>query len=293
VKVNQSLDGLSLEKEDAMRVLSFSQVAVSCIDANPFQPRRCFKDSTLSALVKNIKKHGIIQPLVVKQTVEDRYVLIAGERRLRAAKLAGLYEVPVSIYSRVSDRDMLSIALIENIQRDDLNVLEEASAYKTLVDEFGMTHLECAQKAGKDRATISNILRLLSLSAVVRQDLTEGVLSMGHGKALLSLEGEKEQLFAREQIVKKGLNVRQAEKLCQKIKGSSLEGSIQEATNLNFEYLTERLRANLQTKVKLSGKPQRGKIEISFFSANELERLIEQLSQSSSTDGDFMLRHKG
>jgi len=251
-------------------------LALDTIVVNPHQPRRFFKDSELQSLAASIKIDGVIQPVTVTTTkIPGKYTLIAGERRLRASKLAGVEKIPAIIREPMSDQEQLRVALIENIQRQDLNVLEEAEAYQALIQDFGLTQEQCADKVGKERSTVANILRILNLPREVQDDLVEGRMTMGHGRALLSLDDKKTILRARDIIIKKGLNVRQTEQLCksQKTGNSSLEPN-PKSQEADLEYIADGLRSVLRTKVKLSGSGHKGRIEISYFSAAELERLL-------------------
>jgi len=247
------------------------------IDPNPEQPRRFFHDQDLKDLASSIKIDGILQPLVVSTgETKGRYTLIAGERRLRASKMAGLKEVPVILKEGAGD-DLLRLALIENIQRADLNIIEEAHAYQSLISDYGLTQEKCAQKVGKERSTVSNAIRILLLPREIQDDIIETRMTMGHGRALLSLESKKQILRARDVIVKKGLSVRQTEQLCKSIKksgDSAFNNKKGGAVNPDLDYIADKLRGQLRTKVKLSGSGSRGKIEISYFSATELERIL-------------------
>ena len=251
------------------------------IEPNPHQPRKIFNDQKLNELSKSIKEDGIIQPVVVTNGDEKgKYTLIAGERRWRASQLAGLDTIPAILKEGASE-DLLRLALIENIQRSDLNVVEEAEAYQSLIKDFGLTQEQCAQKVGKERSTVTNTLRILNLPAEVQDDLMESVLTMGHARALLSLEEKRLILQARDQIIKKNLTVRQAEQLCKRMKatGSLGAGGSKSAVSVDpdLEYISETIRNRLRTKVKLTGSAQKGKIEISYFSAADLERIVETL----------------
>lgn len=256
-----------------------SQLEIERIEVNPFQPRKSFDAKEISDLAASIKRDGVIQPLIVKPPGASggRYVLIAGERRLRAAKEAGLSKVPV-IFRReeMGANDMLRIALIENIQRSDLNVIEEAMAYESLMREHGLTQDQCANEVGKDRATVANSTRLLSLPTEVKSDLINKRLSMGHGRALLSLEAKPDILKARQIVLQKKLNVRQTEKLVKDFKKTDQQPTNQ--PNPDLEYLAENLRSFFRTKVRLLGNAQKGRIEISYFSPSELERLIQLMN---------------
>jgi len=252
------------------------EIPTESIEVNPHQPRRIFKDQELQSLAASIRVDGVIQPVTVTLgSGAGKYTLIAGERRLRASKLAGLDRIPAIIREPMTDQEQLRVALIENIQRQDLNVLEEAEAYQSLIEDFGLTQEQCAEKVGKERSTVANILRILLLPKEVRDDLVENRLTMGHGRALLALEDRKLILRARDIIIKKGLNVRQAEQLVKSYKSPASQTAGRLGKDVaDLEYLAEALRASLKTKVKISGTGGKGKIEVSYFSASELERLL-------------------
>lgn len=241
------------------------------------QPRKTFDDSKLSELAASIKEKGVIQPLVVRQ-VEDHYQIIAGERRWRASQKAGLKEVPVVIQD-VSEDWALEMALIENIQREDLNPIEEAEAYRNLMSGFDLSQEEVAKRVGKDRSTVSNSLRLLRLPGTVREDVICGTLSMGHARSLLSLEQSDDIVEAREQVVRKKLSVRETEALIKKIKSFGKAPKPKKAMepDPHLTYLAGELKRALGTQVKILPKGKGGKVEISFYSAGDLDRLLEVL----------------
>ena len=271
-----------LESKWKERGPGLMQIAVSDIQINPKQPRKFFKKSELDNLASSIEQDGLLQPLVVSSTEnQGKYILIAGERRWRASQLAGLNTVP-AIVKQVANDDLLRLALVENIQRSDLNPIEEAEAYLALINDHGLTQEECAHRVGKERATIANFLRLLSLPANIQNDLIECKLSIGHAKALASLDNPKIISRARDIIVKKALNVRQTEQLCRKLKKNK-EPEVSGATAISpdLDYLVETLRNQLKTKVKMTGSGARGKIEISYFSPAELERIISLIGDTS------------
>lgn len=258
------------------------KINIEDIEPNPHQPRKIFDDEALSSLALSIKEEGIIQPIIVsKSDKPGKYMIIAGERRWRASKIAGMTTIP-AIQKEGSPEQVLRIALIENIQRADLNIIEEAEAYASLIRDFGLTQDQCAKKVGKDRSTITNAMRLLSLPREIQDDLMDARLTMGHGRALLSLEDKKLMLRARDIVIKKQLNVRKTEQLC-KAFGVVEDSKEQNAEVVNddvacdLEYLAETLRSKLRTKVKISGDGSRGKIEVFYFSAAELERIVEIL----------------
>lgn len=261
---------------DNAAVQNILELPIGRITPNPRQPRKIFKDSDLLALAQSLKQDGVIQPLVVSKEGEN-YILIAGERRWRASQLAGFEKVPV-IVKEVTPEDMLRLAIIENVQRANLNVIEEAEAYAMLIKDYGLTQDDCARKVGKDRTTIANMLRILALPQEVQDDLMNDKLSMGHGRALLALEDRLLILKARDIVLSKKLNVRQTEQLVKKMKK---QGPLDDAdndrnkANADLDYLADTLRSQLRTKVKLYGSGGRGRIEISYFSPAELERILQ------------------
>ncbi len=249
-------------------------VNVEDIVSNQYQPRKHFDDEKLNELAASIKENGVIQPLIVRNT-DNGYELIAGERRLRAAIKAGLEQVPVVIKD-VSDSETLQLALIENIQREDLNPIEEANSYLRLIEEFKITQEDLSRQVGKDRSTISNVLRLLSLPEQVKQDVARGTISSGHARALLSLGDKSAILKARQIITSKAMSVRDTEALVKRIKGRGIEVEKKETKidHLLLE-LCDELTRTLSTKVKIISRGNGGKIEIEYYSNQELERLLE------------------
>ena len=241
------------------------------------QPRKTFNDAKMAELVASIKEKGVIQPLVVRHS-GDHYQIIAGERRWRAAQKAGLKEVPVVIQD-VSEDWALEMALIENIQREDLNPIEEAEAYRNLMSTFDLSQEEVARRVGRERPTVTNALRLLRLPTAIQQDVVSGLLSMGHARAMLALESAARIKEVRDQVVKKQFSVRQTEALIKKIKGGPGKYTIRR-TSIDPELaeLAARLQRSLGTKVNIhpqSRGGKGGKIEISYYSSEELERLLE------------------
>lgn len=265
--------------ESRERVL---QVAVDRIAPNPFQPRKEFSDETLEELTESIKAQGVLQPLVVRRRGEH-WELIAGERRLRAARRAGLDTVPV-IEREVSDTEALELALIENLQRENLNPIEEALGYQQLIEQFHLRQEDAAQKVGKNRATVANALRLLKLPEEVQALVRKGQLSAGHAKAILGLPTAEQQALAAKLILRDGLNVRQAEELVNRLlAGPTVEGAARKPArgkagrDVHVADLEARLQARLGTKVSLRYREGRGVVEIRFFSDDELDRLLELL----------------
>lgn len=240
------------------------------------QPRRVFHEDALKGLSASIRERGVLQPIIVSRTGDGTFNLIAGERRWRASILAGLKKIPALI-KNVASKDALEIALIENIQREDLNPIETAEAFNRLQQDFHMTQEELAGKVGKERATVANYLRLLKLPDEIKDMLFNGSLSMGHARALLSIEGRLNQIEASRKIIKKGLSVREAELLAKK---PSRQAKTAGARDPQIKSLEEKLKQSLGTKVHLIQKnKKRGKIEIEYYSLDELDRLLEILIQ--------------
>jgi ParB family transcriptional regulator, chromosome partitioning protein len=243
------------------------------------QPRKSFNDKKLEELAASIREKGVIQPLVVRR-MDDYYQIIAGERRWRAAQKAGLRELPVVIQD-VSEDWAYEIALIENIQREDLNPIEEAEAYRRLVEGFDLSQEEVAKRVGKDRSTVANSLRLLRLPTKIREDVVDGRLSMGHARALLSLEVDEDILEAGEQVVTKNLSVRETEALVKKIRtfGRPVRTKKKES-DPELVHLAGELKRALGTQVKIAPKGKGGRIEITYYSPDDLDRLMGVLGLS-------------
>jgi ParB family chromosome partitioning protein len=242
------------------------------IKPNRSQPRKTFSNDKLEELAASIRENGIIQPLVVRKKA-DHYELIAGERRWRAAQKAGLREVPVVIQD-VSDGTALEMALIENIQREDLNAVEEAEAYQALMDNFNLSQEELARKVGKERSTVANFLRLLRLPADIKRDLAEDRLSMGHARALLALDSPEQMKTGRDEILRKELTVRQAEGLVKKLKADKTPQKVRKA-GPELTDVMDQLKRHFKAKVALRQVGRGGRIEISYASMDELTRIIE------------------
>lgn len=250
-------------------------IPIDSIEANPLQPRTVFQSDRLAELAQSIRENGIIQPLVVRKE-GDRYQLIAGERRLRAAKMAGLLEVPVVVQQFADDR-LMEITLIENIQREDLNPIEVAHAFERLSRQFSLSHEQIAARTGKDRTSITNTLRLLRLPEPIQLMVSEQRLSMGQARALLGLPDPKQQIEAAERVVKEGMSVRQTEKLVQKL----LEPPMPTKTvrvDPNTKAAIDELERTLGTRVRIVARGQKsGRIEIEYYSIEELTRIYEQI----------------
>jgi len=265
---------------------------VGQIAPNPYQPRMEMEPQALRQLASSIKEKGVLQPLLVrKKENSDGYELIAGERRLQAAKLAGLEEVPVIVKSDTSKADRLELAIIENIQRQNLNALEEAEAYARLMQEFGHTQEEVAQKVGKERSTIANTLRLIQLPEFAKTDLASGLISAGHARVILSVSDQGMMRLVRDEVVQKGLSVRQAEELAKKLKRTQgktrstaessgkkkISGDIPESY---CQTLTNDISRRLESNTKIIQNGSRGKIEIEYYSLDDLERIVSMIASA-------------
>lgn len=261
-------------------------LSVDEIQANEYQPRRSFEDQPLEELAQSIRTNGIIQPLVVRRTANG-FQLIAGERRLRASRIAGLKQVPV-IVRRTTDKEALELALVENIQRQDLNCIDEALAYQQLMGEFHLTQDEAAQRAGKDRTSVANLLRLLKLPEAVIEDLKSGVLSLGHGKAILMLETPEQRLELRSQIIDGKLSVRQSEALAQQRRsqgaeraevpaGASTVAPQQDPVRSRLAALAQTLTRAWSARVEVKGGRRKGKIVFHYDNPEQLERMLSAM----------------
>lgn len=259
------------EKNQGVKVID-----IKLIEANSEQPRKFFDDSKIIELSLSIKEHGIIQPLIVKKDIGGKYQIVAGERRWRAAKLAKITEIPV-IIREFTEKDALQIALIENIQREDLNAIEEALAYKELKEKYKLTQEVLATKLGKSRTSITNVMRLLNLDKRVQEYIIEGVISEGHGKVLLALEGE-EQYKVAQKIIDDDLSVRDVEKFIKHLQSKSDEDKKQkEPKKINPYYkdIKDRLQDYFGTKVSINSNKNKGKIEIEYYSEEDLQRILD------------------
>lgn len=250
-------------------------VALAKIAPNPNQPRKVFREAELASLAASIREQGVLQPLVVRER-GDGYELIIGERRWRAAGIAGLDEVPAVILD-ATDRGVVEMALVENVQRADLNPIELARAFRVLIDDEGMTQDDVGRRVGLDRSTIANHLRLLELPEVIQQDLIDQHLTMGHAKAILQAPAEQ-RVMVRDQIVRGHMPVRAAEDLSRRAASSaSKKPRPGPSRDVHVVALEDRMRRDLQTKVRIIGRPGRGRIELHYFGEAELERLTERL----------------
>ncbi len=254
-------------------------INISLVEPNRNQPRKEFDKESLSELANSIKQYGILQPIIVQKN-GDMYEIIAGERRWRAAKEAGLTEVPV-IVRDYDKQKVMEISIIENIQREDLNPIEEAMAYQSLMEEYGLKHDELAEKVSKNRSTITNSMRLLKLSKNIQQMLIDGRISTGHAKVLLSVEDINEQEKIAQELIDKSLSVRELEKLVKKHTKSRKKKDDKDDKDYSLFYreYEDRLKDILGTKVQINTKDKnKGRIEIDYYSAAELERIVELLN---------------
>jgi ParB family chromosome partitioning protein len=252
---------------------------VDRIRPNRFQPRRNFSDNDLADLSRSIAEQGVIQPLLVRRD-GDSFELIAGERRLRAAKMAGLQQVPV-VVKKVNDTELLALSIIENIQRADLNPVEEAEAYHRLMDEFGLTQEQVADRVGKSRPAVANYLRLRGLPEPIKASIVSGDLTMGHARALLGAETASRQLSAWRSVVKKSLSVRETEALIRRLKKEAQNPNpSRPAASPYFSDLADRLSRRFGTRVKIQRRGKKGRVEIEFYSDDDLDRLLELLGQN-------------
>lgn len=253
-----------------------STLRIDQIKISEFQPRQEFDPSKIDALANSIKEKGVIQPVLVRPRVGGDYELIAGERRLRAAKQLGLEEIP-AIVRRVSDAELLEISIIENVQREELNPVEEAKAYRRLAQEFGHSQDLIAEKVGKDKSSVSNLLRILNLPDEVQNFLSQNLITLGHAKALLSFPDAKTQIDYCRAIVQKGWSVRQIESAAQPKKRAAKRYAI--SSDADIRELENRLREALGTKVRVLHSKKRGRIEIDYYSLEDLDRLIARLTR--------------
>ena len=257
----------------------FFYCGIEEITPNPNQPRQNVRDKAFKELVYSVRERGILQPLLVRST-EGGYQLIAGERRWRAAQLAGLQRVPV-IIKESDEPESFELALIENIQRKDLNPIEEGEAYRRLHQEFQLSQEKIAKKIGKDRSTVANLIRLLKLPDKIRNDIVDGVLSMGHARALLALPAADAQLRARNTIVKRSLTVRDTEKLIQALLKKKKKVKAAKPLDSHERAIIDRLIRHFGTKVNIARRGKRGKIEIEFYSDEDLQRILDLFLKSS------------
>ena len=284
--LGKGLDSMIAPKKEATTeknekiVKAEIQVNINDIEPNSEQPRKKFDEDSLSELAESIKQYGIIEPLIV-QKKGKRYEIIAGERRWRAARIAELTEVPV-VVKEYTPQEIMEIALIENIQRQDLNPIEEANAYRRLIEEYNLKQDELAKRVSKNRSTITNALRLLKLSEHVQQLLIEDIISSGHARALLGITDSEKQNEVATRILDEKLSVRETEKLVKSINSNRQKKEkkmerIDEARQATFRDIEERMKEVFGTKVNINDKGSKGKIEIEYYSEDELDRIYDLL----------------
>ena len=275
--------GALLPGSEAPATTGLTEVPVRAIAPNPHQPRSQFDEQALRELAESLREHGLIQPLIVVRTAEDQFTLIAGERRWRAAQIAGWESIPVVIKD-AAPQQMLEMALVENVQRADLNPLEEAFAFKQLIEDFGLTQEQVAQRVGKSRVAVANTLRLLKLPEPIKARLADGLISEGHARALLTISDAAAQQRLLSQIIKNGLNVRQTEELVRRLMEEHPATARKPASSLvphssgaDTRALEERMRRSLGTKVILSRSKKGGTIVIHFYSEEELDAIYRRI----------------
>ncbi len=265
-----------IKNGDRVETLRITQV-----EPNKNQPRHTFNNDKIEELSESIKEHGVIQPIIVVKN-DDMYKIVAGERRWRAAKKAGLKEIP-AVVRNYSEFEIAQIALIENLQRENLNPIEEALGYQTLINKFSMTQEDVSEKIGKSRSAIANSIRLLSLDEPIREKLISGEISSGHARALLSIEIPEIRIALLESIISKGLNVRQAEALAKQLQETKprkkKEKAVDEQLKAQLEVLENRLSSYLGTKVTLIHDKKKGKIEIEYYGNEDLDRILSLIEQ--------------
>ena len=258
---------------------SIVELNITQVEPNANQPRKTFDDEKLEVLAESIRQHGLIQPIIGTKPVNDRYTIVAGERRWRAAKRAGLTKIS-AVIKDYNKKTVTEVALIENLQREDLNPIEEALGYKDLIEEHHLTQEEISGIIGKSRSAIANSMRLLSLEPELQQHLISGEISEGHARAALSLEGFVLREFFINRIIEDGLNVRQAEKLAKELQKEPKPQKVKETTAYDIELkrIQSNLESQLGTKVKITNGNKKGKIEIEYYGNEDLERILNLLS---------------
>lgn len=272
--LGKGLESLFSEENSISIDSGITELKINRVEPNANQPRKSFDNEKLEALAESIKEHGLIQPIIVVKNKNDNYTIVAGERRWRAAKKAGLSVIP-AVVKDYSNQTVTEIALIENLQREDLNPIEEALGYKALMDEYSLTQEEISKRIGKSRSAVANSLRLLTLEKELQQYLISGQISEGHARAILSLNGEVLREFLLNRIIDEGLNVRQAEKLAKDLQTvkPKREKTVT-AADIELEKIKNRLEQGFGTKVKIHNGTSKGKIEIEYYGNDDLERIL-------------------
>lgn len=264
---------LEVAEQDQVR-----EIPIKDLRPNPYQPRKEFREEALEELKQSILEHGVIQPILVRKSIKG-YDIIAGERRFRAAQLAGLTTIP-AVERKFTDQQMMEVALIENLQREDLNPLEIAEAYQKIMERFSLTQEELAKKMGKSRSLVANYLRLLNLPNEIKENVSRGTLTMGHAKTLVAIEDSKLQIHLAEETIKKGLSVRKLEEMVQEIqlqKQKEKRPAKKNVKDIYYRTMEEKMRERLGTTVNIKPGKKKGKIEIEYYSNGDLERILEIL----------------
>ena len=268
----------SLKPELAQQAAASMRISLDLIEVNPKQPRRDFDDIALSELAASIKMHDIIQPLTVSRIPNGKYRLIAGERRFRAAKIAGIKDLPVYI-RQANDADLLELSLLENLQRKDLNAIEIALSYKRLMDELEYTQEQVAERMGKERTTVTNYIRLLKLPPDLQVAVRNGTISMGHARALINVDMVDKQLYIFNEIKKRDLSVRQTEELVRKLYTSAVKVAVKPVLPAALKKIEDNLASEFNTRVKLThNKKGKGSILFEYYSVEELNALLDKLN---------------
>lgn len=278
-RLGRGLDALfsSLEVDEKDQVL---EIAISDLRPNPYQPRKVFREEALEELKQSILEHGVIQPILVRKSIKG-YDIIAGERRYRAAMAAGLKSIP-AVERSFSDQVMMEVALIENVQREDLSPIEIADAYQRIMEKFTLTQEELAKKMGKSRSLVANYLRLLNLPVEIQENVSRGTITMGHAKTLVAIEDSKVQLMLANETIQKGLSVRKLEEMVQELHQQKAKTKPtpkkKETKEIYYQSFEERLREKLGTAVQIKPGKKKGRIEIEYYSEGDLERILELLA---------------
>ena len=267
------------EPEDLREENNKILISINKIKSDEEQPRKLFDSEKIAELAESIKAHGIIQPLILRKYMDDQYIIVAGERRWRAAKMAGLKDVP-AIIMELTDRDILEISLIENIQRQDLNPIEEALAYRKLLNDFKITQEELSKRIGKSRVAIANTMRLTNLDERVQQYIIESILSEGHGRVLLTISDKQKQYELSQQVIDEKLSVRELERLIKRFNEEEEKEKViwsmsMDDLNPYYKEIKNQLQNYFGTKVNVSNKKNKGKIEIEYYSEEDLQRILD------------------
>jgi ParB family transcriptional regulator, chromosome partitioning protein len=273
--LGKGLGALIPEEEVNSEDNAVMKIEMNLIKANDNQPRKNFDEEKIEQLAESIKEHGVVQPIVLKKE-GSTYTIVAGERRWRASKSIGLKEIPAVIMD-LTDKQVLEISLIENIQREDLNPIEEAIAYKKLVDEFNLTQEVLSKRIGKSRTAVTNCLRLLNLDERVQDYLIDGVISEGHGRTLLAVTDKDSQYILAQKIIDEGLNVRDTEKLIKSLGKEKKDKNVKSKDDIYYVDIKEKLEDYFGTRVALINRKNKGKIEIQYYSEDDLQRILDIL----------------